>query len=208
MFEKIRIPATPIGRAEPLPVDGPHHVLGTPLQPPFPAGLESALFGMGCFWGAERRFWQQPGIYTTAVGYAGGQTPNPTYKEVCTGRTGHAEVVLVVFDPADACFQRLLSLFWQSHDPTQGLRQGNDIGPQYRSVLYATTANQLEQALQSRQRYQEALAAAGRPTVTTEIAAAPPFYYAETYHQQYLDKNPDGYCGLRGTGVPYPAACE
>jgi peptide-methionine (S)-S-oxide reductase len=208
MFGMISPSSPPVGRDIPMAVEGPHYVHGTRLHPPFPAGLESVLFGMGCFWGAERRFWQQPGVYTTAVGYAGGQTPNPSYKEVCTGLTGHAEVVLVVFDPADGGFERLLALFWQEHDPTQGMRQGNDVGPQYRSVIYTTTPEQLDQALESRTRYQQALATAGRGPVTTEIGATPPFYYAETYHQQYLAKNPEGYCGLRGTGVAYPAHCR
>jgi len=196
----------PSGRDTPITVDQPHAVLGTAPHPPFPTGTHSALFGMGCFWGAERRFWQQPGVYTTAVGYAGGHTPNPSYREVCSGRTGHAEVVLVVFHPEQIGFADLLTLFWQSHDPTQGMRQGNDRGSQYRSTIFTATPDQLQTALASRDRFATALAAAGYGPITTEIAAAPPFYYAEPYHQQYLAKNPDGYCGLRGTGVAYCGA--
>ncbi len=184
-----------------MPVPDSHAVLGTPLQPPFPRGIEQALFGMGCFWGAERLFWQQPGIHTTAVGYAGGSTPNPTYEEVCSGLTGHTETVLVAFDPEVIDYRQLLKLFWESHDPTQGMRQGNDIGTQYRSAVYTFDENQQALAEQSRDRFQARLDAAGRGRITTEIRPAPPFYYAEPYHQQYLAKNPGGYCGLRGTGL-------
>jgi peptide-methionine (S)-S-oxide reductase len=193
------------GRAAKMPVPEAHEVSGHPLAPPFPAGLETAVFGLGCFWGAERVFWQLPGVYTTAVGYAGGETPNPTYEEVCSGMTGHAEVVLVVFDPKQLSYDRLLKTFWESHDPTQGMRQGNDVGTQYRSAIYATTPEQKRLAQASRDAYQQALAAAGRGAVTTEIRDAPAFYYAEDYHQQYLAKNPNGYCGLGGTGVTCPA---
>jgi peptide-methionine (S)-S-oxide reductase len=192
------------GRATPMPVPERHHVTGRPLTPPFPSGLERALFGMGCFWGAERLFWQTPGVYTTAVGYAGGDTPNPTYEEVCSGRTGHAEVVLVVFDPAAVSYEALLRLFWEGHDPTQGMRQGNDVGTQYRSVIFTFSEAQQAAAEASRQAYQQALARAGYGPITTEIRPAPPFYYAEAYHQQYLAKNPWGYCGLGGTGVACP----
>ena len=192
------------GRDTPMPVAGTHAVNGHPIVPPFPAGLQQALFGLGCFWGAERRFWDQPGVYSTAVGYAGGHTPNPTYQEVCTGLTGHNEVVLVIFDPQRLHYADLLRIFWEAHDPTQGMRQGNDIGTQYRSGIYTYTAEQTEQAQASRTRYQQALTAAGRGAITTEIREAPPFYYAEDYHQQYLAKNPGGYCGLGGTGVRYP----
>jgi peptide-methionine (S)-S-oxide reductase len=189
------------GRSTPLPLTDRHFVHGRPLKGPFADGLEQALFGMGCFWGAERRFWQLDGVYTTAVGYAGGHTPNPTYEEVCSGGTGHAEVVLVVFDPAKIDYQALLRVFWESHDPTQGMRQGNDIGTQYRSAIYTFGAAQQAAAEASRDAYQAALAAAGYGPITTEIAPAGPFYYAEDYHQQYLAKNPGGYCGLGGTGV-------
>ena len=192
------------GRSTPLPVPARHAVNDHPLQPPFPAGMERALFGLGCFWGAERKFWTRPGVYTTAVGYAGGFTPNPTYEEVCSGRTGHAEVVLVVFDPAAITYERLLEVFWESHDPTQGMRQGNDVGTQYRSAIYVRDDAQRAAALASRAAYQQALTAAGHGPITTEIADAPPFYYAEDYHQQYLAKNPGGYCGLGGTGVTCP----
>ena len=181
-----------------------HAVLGTPLVPPFPDGLEQILFGMGCFWGAERRFWEWPGVYTTAVGYAGGYTPNPTYEEVCTGLTGHAEVVLVVFDPARASLEQMLRLFWEGHDPTQGMRQGPDVGTQYRSAIYCFSPEQLRLAETSRRVYQEALSRHGYGVITTEIREAPPFYYAEEYHQQYLAKNPGGYCGHGGTGVACP----
>jgi peptide-methionine (S)-S-oxide reductase len=189
------------GRAEKMQVPDRHFVNGRPLVGPFPAQLQQVQFGMGCFWGAERRFWQQPGVYTTAVGYAGGSTPNPTYEEVCSGRTGHTEVVLVVFDPAATSFAALLKVFWEAHDPTQGMRQGNDVGTQYRSAIYCYGEQQLQEALASRDAYQAKLKAAGLGAVTTEIRLAPEFYYAEFYHQQYLAKNPAGYCGLRGTGV-------
>jgi peptide-methionine (S)-S-oxide reductase len=192
------------GREQPLPVPGRHDVLGTPLQPPFPDGLERAVFGLGCFWGAERVFWQAPGVYTTAVGYAGGETPNPTYEEVCSGRTNHTEAVLVVFDPAKTSYDELLKLFWESHDPTQGMRQGNDAGTQYRSAIYWTTDAQREAAERSAETFGAELADAGYGDVTTEIAEAGPFYYAEGYHQQYLAKHPNGYCGLGGTGVSCP----
>ena len=192
------------GRAQPMPVPDRHVVLGTPLAPPFPEGLERALFGMGCFWGAERRFWQAPGVYTTAVGYAGGHTPNPTYEEVCTGLTGHAEVVLCVFDPGRTSYEEMLRLFWEGHDPTQGMRQGADVGTQYRSAVYWYSDEQRRLAEASREAYQRTLSDAGYGPITTEIRAAPPFYYAEDYHQQYLAKNPDGYCGLGGTGVACP----
>jgi len=189
------------GRATPMPVPSRHDVTGNPLQPPWPTGHEEAVFGMGCFWGAERRFWQQPGVWTTAVGYAGGYTPNPTYPEVCTGMTGHTEVVRVVFDPDVIAYAELLRVFFESHDPTQGMRQGNDTGTQYRSAIYATTLEQLAQARAAAAAYETALRAAGRGTITTEIREAPTFWYAEPDHQQYLEKNPAGYCGLRGTGV-------
>jgi peptide-methionine (S)-S-oxide reductase len=192
------------GRDERMAVPARHDVLGVPLEPPFPAGTEQAVFGMGCFWGAERKFWQAPGVYTTAVGYAGGFTPNPTYEEVCSGRTGHAEVVLAVFHAAQTSYDEMLRIFWESHDPTQGMRQGNDVGTQYRSAIYCFSEAQREAAEASRQRYQQALAAAGYGEITTEIAPAGPFYYAEPYHQQYLAKNPMGYCGLGGTGVSCP----
>jgi len=193
------------GRDQPMPPPAAHFVNGHPIVPPFPDGLGRALFGMGCFWGAERRFWQIPGVYATAVGYAAGFTPNPTYEEVCTGRTGHNEVVLVVYDSAAVSYAELLQAFWEAHDPTQGMRQGNDVGTQYRSGIYVFDAVQREDAEASMQRYQVALSAAGRGTVTTEILEAPTFYYAEEYHQQYLAKNPAGYCGLGGTGVALPA---
>ena len=194
------------GRSEALRVPVRHFVNGNRIVPPFPAGLELALFGLGCFWGAERRFWQTDGVYSTAVGYAGGYTPNPTYEEVCTGRTGHAEVVRVVFDPSAVSFDELLRVFWESHDPTQGMRQGNDIGTQYRSVVYATSATQLAAAEQSKAAYQAALRQAGHGAITTEMMTAPEFYYAEEYHQQYLAKNPNGYCGIGGCGVPFKLA--
>jgi peptide-methionine (S)-S-oxide reductase len=196
--------ATLPGREHPLPVPSRHAVLGTPLQPPFPEGLERAIFGMGCFWGAERVFWQAPGVYTTAVGYAGGETPNPTYEEVCSARTNHTEAVLVVFDPAETSYEAMLKLFWENHDPTQGMRQGNDVGSQYRSAIYWTSEAQRDAALASRDVFGERLGAAGYGEITTEIAEAGPFYYAEDYHQQYLDKVPNGYCGLGGTGVSCP----
>jgi peptide-methionine (S)-S-oxide reductase len=189
------------GRAEAMAVPEKHFVSGTRLEPPFPEGLERAVFGMGCFWGAERLFWQLPGVYTTAVGYAGGYTPNPTYEEVCGGRTGHTEAVLVVFDPQRVTYDDLLRVFWENHDPTQGMRQGNDVGTQYRSAIYCHGAAQMQAAEASRRTYQQALAKAGLGTITTEIREAPPFYYAEDYHQQYLAKNPWGYCGIGGTGV-------
>ncbi|GMU45252.1 MAG: peptide methionine sulfoxide reductase MsrA [Porticoccaceae bacterium] len=189
------------GRAEKMQVPDKHFVNGKPLVGPFPAHLQQIQFGMGCFWGAERRFWQQPGVFTTAVGYAGGYTRNPTYEEVCSGMTGHTEVVLVVFDPAETSFAALLKVFWEAHDPTQGMRQGNDVGTQYRSAIYCYGEQQLQEALASRDAYQAKLKAAGLSAVTTEIRLAPEFYYAEFYHQQYLAKNPAGYCGLRGTGV-------
>ncbi len=192
------------GRTDAMPVPPTHDVLGTPLSPPFPPHLRRAVFGMGCFWGAERKFWSQPGVFTTASGYAGGQTPNPTYREVCSGQTGHAEVVLVVYDPAIVGYADLLKVFWENHDPTQGMRQGNDVGTQYRSALYWTDASQRDEALASRERFQAVLSKAGYGAITTEIAEAGPFYYAEDYHQQYLSKNPNGYCGLGGTGVSCP----
>ncbi len=192
------------GRDERMAVPARHEVLGTPLEPPFPDGLEQAVVGMGCFWGAERVFWQADGVYTTAVGYAGGYTPNPTYEEVCSGRTGHAEVVRVVFDPARISYEEVLRLFWENHDPTQGMRQGNDVGTQYRSAVYWTTDSQRELAEASRAAFQAELERAGYGEITTELAEAGPFYYAEDYHQQYLAKNPNGYCGLGGTGVACP----
>jgi peptide-methionine (S)-S-oxide reductase len=181
-----------------------HFVSGHPLEPPFPEGMQRVLFGMGCFWGAEKKFWQQSGVFTTAVGYAAGSTPNPTYREVCTGRTGHSEVVLVVFDPAVVSYDALLELFWENHDPTQGMRQGNDTGTQYRSGIYTFDETQRAAAEASKAAFQRELAAAGYGAITTEILPAPEFYYAEDYHQQYLAKNPDGYCGLGGTGVSCP----
>lgn len=193
------------GRPAAMRVPEHHYVNGHRLQPPFPEGMRTALFGLGCFWGAERRFWEVPGVHSTAVGYAGGYTPNPTYEEVCSGRTGHAEVVLVVYDPARVAYQDLLRVFWESHDPTQGMRQGNDVGTQYRSAIYVADPEQRRLAEESKAAYGEALARAGHGSVTTEIAGAPPFYYAEDYHQQYLAKNPGGYCGLGGTGVACPA---
>lgn len=192
------------GRATPMAITSRHYVNGHPLHPPFAAHLQSALFGMGCFWGAEKRFWALPGVYTTAVGYAGGYTPNSTYKEVCSGLTGHNEVVLVVYDPAQISYEELLRVFWESHDPTQGMRQGNDAGTQYRSGIYTFDATQETAARISKDNYQMALRNSGRGTITTEILPAPAFYYAEDYHQQYLAKNPDGYCGLGGCGVTFP----
>jgi peptide-methionine (S)-S-oxide reductase len=193
------------GRTErPFRLTGTHAVLGTPIEGPYPETCERLILGLGCFWGAERLFWQQQGVFTTAVGYAGGITPNPTYDEVCTGRTGHNEVVLVVFEPAEIDLDRLLKLFFESHDPTQGMRQGNDVGTQYRSGIYATTDAQLQRANAAADTYGEALAQASKPALTTEIIAAPPFYFAEEEHQQYLAKNPWGYCGLQGTGVACP----
>lgn len=196
------------GRTSPMPVPEAHFVSGRPLAPPYPDGLEVAEFGLGCFWGAERRFWQAPGVWVTAVGYSGGFTPNPDYKEVCSGRTGHTEVVRVVFDPRELGYAELLRIFWESHDPTQGMRQGGDIGTQYRSAIYTTSAAQQAQAEASRAAYQQALAAAGRGEITTEIRPAPQFYFAEDYHQQYLAKNPGGYCALAGTGVAYPESAS
>jgi peptide-methionine (S)-S-oxide reductase len=192
------------GRSEAVEVPPAHFVNGHPLKPPFPAGFEQAIFGMGCFWGAERKFWEAPGVYTTAVGYAGGFTPNPNYREVCSGQTGHAEVVLVVFDPSVTSYAAMLKLFWENHDPTQGMRQGNDSGTQYRSAVYWTTPAQRDAALASRDAFQPVLTAAGHRAITTEIAEAGPFYYAEDYHQQYLAKNPGGYCGLFHSDVVYP----
>lgn len=192
------------GRAEPLRVPATHFVNGNRIVAPFPAGVRTAMFGLGCFWGAERKFWQLPGVYSTAVGYAAGQTPNPTYEEVCSGYTGHNEVVLVLYDPARVSYDALLKAFWESHDPTQGMRQGGDVGTQYRSGIYPFDAEQRAQAEASRERYGAALASAGYAAITTEIRDAPTFYYAEDYHQQYLAKNPDGYCGLGGTGVSCP----
>jgi peptide-methionine (S)-S-oxide reductase len=193
------------GRDEAIAVPETHDVLGTPLRPPFPDGLEQAIVGMGCFWGAERIFWQLPGVYTTAAGYAGGYTPNPSYEETCSGRTGHTEAVLVVFDPKQVSYEEILRAFWEGHDPTQGHRQGNDVGTQYRSGIYYYDEAQKAAAERTRDEYQAALTKAGHPRITTEILPAPEFYYAEDYHQQYLSKNPDGYCGLGGTGVSCPA---
>ncbi|MCI1011220.1 peptide-methionine (S)-S-oxide reductase MsrA [Pseudomonas oryzihabitans] len=192
------------GRETAMAVPAAHYVNGNPLQGPFPAGLQSLVVGMGCFWGVERRFWQQPGVWTTAAGYAGGHTPNPTYEEVCSGLTGHTEVVLVVFDPAQTSLEALLKIFWEAHDPTQGMRQGNDVGTQYRSALYYADDSQREAFEASQAAFQAQLAKAGYGEITTEIAPLPPFYYAEAYHQQYLAKNPNGYCGLAGTGVCLP----
>ncbi len=212
LFEKKRkMPAREealAGRAERLAVPEKHYVNGARLEPPFPDGLERAVFGLGCFWGAEKKFWQLPGVYSTAVGYSAGFTPNPTYREVCSGMTGHAEVVLVVFDPKRVSYDTLLKAFWESHDPTQGMRQGNDVGTQYRSGIYYFDSAQREAAERSRDAYQEQLTAAGYGPITTEIRPAGEFYYAEDYHQQYLAKNPDGYCGLGGTGVSCPAGLE
>jgi peptide-methionine (S)-S-oxide reductase len=205
MFKKpTSIPSKPDalpGRQDRMPVPSAHFVNGHPLEAAFPPGLERAMFGLGCFWGAERKFWQLDGVYTTAVGYAAGHTPNPTYREVCSGMTGHAEVVLAVFDPNKISYDQLLKVFWENHDPTQGMRQGNDVGTQYRSGIYTFSDEQRRAAEESRARYQDRLTAAGYGPITTEILPAPEFYYAEEYHQQYLAKNPDGYCGLGGTGV-------
>jgi peptide-methionine (S)-S-oxide reductase len=192
------------GRDTPMPVPARHAVKGTPLTPPFPDGMETALFAMGCFWGAEKLFWETDGVWTTAVGYAGGLTPNPTYEEVCTGLTGHAEVVLVVFDPAKTSYEAMLKVFWENHDPSQGMRQGNDVGTQYRSAIYTSTETQRKLAEASRDAYQQQLDAAGYGAITTEILDAPTFYYAEDYHQQYLHKNPAGYCPDHSTGVSCP----
>jgi peptide-methionine (S)-S-oxide reductase len=192
------------GREQEVPVASRHAVLGTPMRPPFPEGFEQVIVGMGCFWGAEKVFWEAPGVYTTAVGYAGGITPNPSYEEVCSGRTGHTEAVLIVFDPAKTSYMEILRLFWEGHDPTQGMRQGNDVGTQYRSAILWDTAAHRDEAEASRDAYSAKLKASGYPEITTEIAEAGPFYYAEDYHQQYLHKNPWGYCGLGGTGVSCP----
>jgi peptide-methionine (S)-S-oxide reductase len=212
LFSKPSTMVTPAdalpGRDEAMPVPEAHEVLGTPIAPPFPEGLEQAVIGMGCFWGAERVFWKAPGVYTTAVGYAGGYTPNPTYEEVCSGRTGHTEAVLVVFDPAQTSYEDILRLFWENHDPTQGMRQGNDAGTQYRSAIYATTDAQRGAAEASRELFQTELRRAGYGEITTEIADAGTFFYAEPYHQQYLAKNPNGYCGLGGTGVACPVGLK
>jgi len=194
------------GRSTPLPISGKHFVNGSNLKQPAAGGLEEAVFGLGCFWGAERKFWQLPGVVTTAVGYAGGYTPNATYDEVCSGRTGHTEVVRVIYDPNKVSYDALLKAFWESHDPTQGMRQGGDVGTQYRSAIYTTTSDQHRQAEASKRAYQAALTQAHRGTITTEIKDAPEFYYAEEYHQQYLAKNPGGYCGLGGCGVDFKLA--
>jgi len=192
------------GRAERMPVPARHFVNGHPLEPPYPQGMETAMFGLGCFWGAERKFWQTKGVYTTAVGYAGGLTNNPSYKEVCTGLTGHNEVVKVVFDPKIISYEALLKIFWEAHDPTQGMRQGNDVGTQYRSGIYTYSDAQMKAALESRETYGRTLNTAGYSAITSEVTEAPEFYYAEDYHQQYLAKNPEGYCGLGGTGITCP----
>jgi peptide-methionine (S)-S-oxide reductase len=208
---KLKVPAPGEalpGRADKMPLPERHFVLGTPLEPPFPSGTELAVFGLGCFWGAEKLFWTLPGVISTAVGYAGGPTPNPTYREVCSGRTGHTEVVQVAFDPRQISYDDLLKTFWESHDPTQGMRQGNDVGTQYRSAIYWHGEGQRRAAEDSKRAYEAALAAAGHGTVTTELAPAPPFYYAEDYHQQYLAKNPGGYCGIGGTGVACPVPAK
>ena len=205
--KKLAIPAREEalpGRSAPIKVPERHFVNGHRIAPPFPANLHEAVFGLGCFWGAERLFWQLPGVYSTAVGYAGGFTANPTYQEVCTGQTGHTEVVRVIYDPEKVDYEDLLKLFWESHDPTQGMRQGNDVGTQYRSAIYVLDADQRRVAEESKQMYQARLTAAGKGKISTEILDAPPFYYAEEHHQQYLAKNPDGYCGIKGTGVSCP----
>lgn len=191
------------GRDSPIQITNQHFVNGALLKPPFPENMQTAMFGMGCFWGAERKFWVLEGVYSTSVGYAGGVTPNPTYEEVCSGLTGHNEVVTVVFDPEKIKYQDLLIVFWESHDPTQGMRQGNDVGTQYRSGIYTYSEEQQSLAMQSKQQYQQQLLNQGKPAITTEIISAPPYFYAEEYHQQYLAKNPNGYCGLGGTGVKY-----
>ncbi|QSQ22085.1 peptide-methionine (S)-S-oxide reductase MsrA [Pyxidicoccus parkwayensis] len=205
--KKLRMPgpdeALP-GRQDEMPVPEKHEVLGTPLKGPVPEGFEEAIFGMGCFWGVERKFYQTPGVYSTAAGYAGGLTPNPTYREVCSGQTGHNEVVRVVYDPKKVTYEQLLRVFWENHDPTQGMRQGNDVGTQYRSGIYFTSEAQKRAAEASRDAYQKALKAKGYGEISTEVLPAPPFYYAEDYHQQYLEKNPGGYCGIGGTGVSCP----
>jgi peptide-methionine (S)-S-oxide reductase len=208
---KLKLPAPSAalpGRAEKLPVAKKHLVLGTSMEPPFPAGMRTVTFAMGCFWGAEKKFWQIPGVYSTQVGYAGGSTPNPTYREVCSGQTGHTEVVRVVFDPSKVSFEELLRVFWENHDPTQGMRQGNDVGTQYRSGIYVEDGDQQKIAEASRAAYQTVLTKAGHEAITTEIAPLAEFYYAEDYHQQYLEKNPDGYCGLGGTGVSCPVGLQ
>lgn len=192
------------GRSQRVPVADKHHVNGNRMVEPFPEGTQMAIFGMGCFWGAERKFWRQKGVYSTHVGYAGGYTPNPTYKEVCSGRTGHTEVVRVVYQPENISFEKLLKVFWENHDPTQGMRQGNDFGTQYRSAIYTFSQEQMEAALKSKEEYQKVLTESGFGAITTEIREAPEFYYAEDYHQQYLSKNPNGYCGLGGTGISCP----
>ena len=205
--KKTRIPEPSealTGHLEEMPVSNRHFVNGNPIKPPFPDGMQMAMFGLGCFWGAERKFWQEEGVYSTAVGYAAGHTPNPTYQEVCTGETGHSEVVRVIYDPARVSYEKLLKLFWESHDPTQGMRQGNDVGTQYRSGIYTYTDEQRKAAEDSLKRYQSALKNSGMGNITTELIDAPEFYYAEDYHQQYLAKNPDGYCGLGGTGISCP----
>ncbi len=205
--KKLEIPSREealAGRQAAMPVPAAHAVLGTPMTPPYPAGLETAMLGLGCFWGAERKFWQSTGVFTTAVGYAAGHTPNPTYEEVCSGRTGHNEVVMVVFDPRSLSYEKLLRVFWESHDPTQGMAQGNDVGTQYRSGIYTYGASQAALAEASKTAYGQALSKRGFAPITTEILDAPPFYFAEAYHQQYLAKNPNGYCGLGGTGVACP----
>jgi peptide-methionine (S)-S-oxide reductase len=204
---KLKLPAPETslpGRAEKMPVAAKHAVLGTRMEPPFPPGMQTVTFAMGCFWGAEKKFWQVPGVYSTQVGYAGGFTPNPTYREVCSGQTGHTEVVRVVFDPSKVSLETLLRVFWENHDPTQGMRQGNDVGTQYRSGIYVENGDQQKLAEASRAAYQVVLTKAGHDTITTEIAPLTEFYYAEDYHQQYLEKNPDGYCGIGGTGVSCP----
>ncbi len=204
---KLKVPAPSQalpGRTEKMPVPAKHAVLGTPLEPPFPPSMRTVTFGMGCFWGAEKKFWQLPGVFSTQVGYAGGATPNPTYREVCSGGTGHTEVVRVVYDPAKVSFEELLRVFWENHDPTQGMRQGNDVGTQYRSGIYVESDEQKKIAEASLEGYQRELTKSGHGTITTEIAPLADFFYAEDYHQQYLAKNPDGYCGLGGTGVSCP----
>ena len=206
-IDKQRMPSKEealVGREQPMVIENRHFVKGNPIAPPFPENMQKALFGLGCFWGAERHFWQLPGVFSTAVGYAGGFTRNPNYEEVCTGKTGHNEVVLVVFDPEKTSYQELLASFWESHNPTQGMRQGNDVGTQYRSGIYVFNEEQKELAVNSRKAFQIELTKAGYASITTEILDAPEFYYAETYHQQYLAKNPEGYCGLGGTGVKSP----
>jgi len=211
LSKKVKMPSPDAalpGRDDEMPVAGRHTVLGNPLKGPFPDGVELAMFGLGCFWGAERKFWQIDGVYSTAVGYAAGYTPNPTYQEVCSGRTGHNEVVRVAYDPAKVSYEDLLKVFWESHDPTQGMRQGNDVGTQYRSGIYAYGDAQKEAAEASKAAYGAKLRAAGYDDITTEVIDAPPFYFAEDYHQQYLDKNPSGYCGLGGTGVACPIGLE